>query len=122
MKSHKNLVFIAMLFLAMFCTELNAQEIKLKVVNGVGPQPRSIILIPIEVYQTQTTLEIEFLSAVGNAIITVSDTESHQSVLFTIDTALFPFTDISIEDWEVGEYIINIKYLNVECAGHFNID
>lgn len=120
----KKLILIYLLFLSSVFTFTNATNIPLenKKPIVVPTRPRAPMLIPLTVELSTTELYLNFTSAAGIATITVTDSNNsiiHQEL---IDTDTNNVLYIPVDNWESGDYSIEVSYGSITLTGCFGLD
>jgi len=105
------------------CQEAEADPVKKIILSGNLPKPRGEQTQPVEVYQTEYTLELYFLSSFSALTITVKNEQNHSVHLQTASVEEGDCIIIDTSQWEVGGYTLLITDgFDGSMEGEFEIE
>lgn len=119
----KQIIFLTLL-LSLTCTIGNAADVPLENKNPiiVPTQPRTPILIPVTVDLSLTQLYFNFTTTVVIADIVITDSNGTAVYMETMDTETTAELYIAIDNWDCGDYCIEISYGSKTLIGYFTLD
>ena len=118
----KQILFLTIL-LSCTCTISQAGNIELGKKETTDPtRPRAPMLIPVTVDLSLTDLYLNFWSTVGIADIVITDSNGTIVYMETMDTETTAELYIAIENWDSGDYSIEISYGSKTLIGNFTLD
>jgi hypothetical protein len=119
----KPISFIVLLFLAAF-TVTNAINVPIErnLNSSSGSRQRAPMIIPVTVDLSATDLYFYFTSSVGEATITLTDSNGSIVDLQLLDTDTTNELYIPVDGLEAGDYTFTISYGSITLNGSFAIE